>query len=62
MRGLRPAVDLRRVVEARLWNSQKQMEQVAKMVFYVGEFDSKYWDVGGLGEREFIARFVENYK
>ena len=35
MRKLKPNISLKQIVEARIWNSNKQMEQVGKMVFYV---------------------------
>ena len=51
MRKLKPNISLKQIVEARIWNSNKQVEQVGKMVFYIGEFSSDYWDVGNMGER-----------
>jgi len=38
------------------------METLAKLLFYVGMFEPKYWNVQGFSsERDFINHFVKSY-
>lgn len=46
-RKLYPNVSLVEVVESRIATTRRQKEELAKLLFFVGSYDPKYWNLNG---------------
>lgn len=62
-RKLHPRYSLVEVVESRIATTKRHKEELAKLVFFVGSYDEKYWNLNGCtDERAFMRWFLDNYK
>lgn len=62
-RKLNPSYSLVEVVDSRIAGTKRQKEELAKLVFLVGSYDAKYWNLNGCSdERIFVKWFLEFYK
>lgn len=61
-RDIHPNVNLRTIAESRIWGSQRQKENIAKLFFEIGFYDRSYWNVSEFkSERDFVNHFIKLY-
>ena len=62
MRGLHPKVNFKTIAESRFWNTSRQKDTFAKLVYELGQYDEAYWLVDrNSGERAFVEHFSNIY-
>lgn len=62
MRNLHPKINIRTIADSRFWNTTRQKETFAKLVFELGYYDNSYWHVdASLTERTFVEQFCQQY-
>jgi hypothetical protein len=62
LRELKPSINLKSIADARIWNTSRQREALAKIIYCIGCYDKKYWDVTSYhSERDFVIKFNEHY-
>jgi hypothetical protein len=61
-REMHPKIQLKTIVEARIWTTNRHKETLAKLVFEIGSYDPSYWNVSNFqSEREFVNQFNQIY-
>lgn len=61
-RSLLPNKSLQEVVDARLCSTRRHKEVLAKLIYHLGKYHAKYWDIAKFkNEREFVNDFLEKY-
>ena len=62
IKNMRPNVNFKVMAESRFWNTNRQKETFAKLLFELAYYDNKYWQVdSNMTERAFVESFTQVY-
>ena len=62
VRKMHPNVNFVLIAESRFWNTNRQKETFAKLLFELAYYDENYWQVDpNMTERTFVESFAQKY-
>jgi hypothetical protein len=45
VKDIKPEINVREVVNARIWTNLRQKEQLAKLLYRISRYDERYWKI-----------------